>query len=422
MLIFRSILIFLLLCSPSWGQDHSAFNITFGPVNIGTSRIPLKLKDFEVEVENHKGEIKAIFVRNSVQWVRTKDNMLVPRARLGIIINDITKDFHIQYGGETVIPQLRKNNYYTEIFVSLFNPNVITVKQHQETYSTITVTAKPVTKGRKSKLIDYSCSRYNIQITGLDDQYLSVGCRMERRGVHGDERPRLTVKWITSNYTLTDGTPPPFLSIFNTTHPTKLTLKDKKGQTREVTIKAKVPKRIHRLKLAYGLGPYTFSQSYFDDKVENVAPTFMLYGKYDFTNTISVRLFDALVINQSIFNNSGMYFAYQLADAMDGRISVVPLLGFQGLYFKHTNAPKAENRLIYPQGFEIVYRHAFNIENYTIVYGMFFSTSSEQEYTNSWIRWGKSYFWELNYINWAQDQYKSQMVGLSIGFPLAQFF
>ena len=107
---------------------------------------------------------------------------------------------------------------------------------------------------------------------------------------------------------------------------------------------------------------------------------------------------------------------------MDGRFSFVPLLGIQGLYFKHQNAPKADNNLIFPQGFEMVFRHAFNIENYVIVYGMFISTDKAEDYTNTWVRWGKNYFWELNYINWGKGKYKTQMFGLSIGFLLGQWF
>jgi hypothetical protein len=402
--------------------SKSAFSISFGPVNLGNSRIPLNLGDFNISVSDHNEDFKAIFVRDSVQWVRTENNLLIPRARLGLIFSDITKTFHIQHHGETIIPQLRKNQYYTEIFINLFNPTAVHIKSGQTNYSSVVVTAKPVEKGKKSHLIDYSCSRNQIKITGLDDQYISLGCRMERRGAYGKERPRLSVTWTTSNYTLKDKTPPPYTSFFNSSHPVKLKLIDKEGLEREVTISAKVPKRLHRLKLAYGLGPYTFSSTFEGDKQDNVAPAFMLYGKYDFTESISARFFDALVYNKSTFNNSGMYFAYHLADALDGRFSFIPLLGVQGLYFKHQNAPKADNNLIYPQGFEMVFRHAFNIENYVVVYGMFFSTNTAEDYTNTWVRWGKNYFWELNYINWGKGDYKTEMFGLSIGFLLGQWF
>ena len=71
--------------------------------------------------------------------------------------------------------------------------------------------------------------------------------------------------------------------------------------------------------------------------------------------------------------------------------------------------------MIYPQGFEILYKHAF-IENYNLAYGMFLSTNSEK-YTNAWFRYGKKNFLELNYITWGHEQSQIKMWGLSVGIP-----
>ena len=53
---------------------------------------------------------------------------------------------------------------------------------------------------------------------------------------------------------------------------------------------------------------------------------------------------------------------------------------------------------------------------------VFLSPSNDLDYKNIWIRWGKSYFWELNLIEWGQDNFKASMWGLSVGFPLKGFF
>jgi len=113
----------------------------------------------------------------------------------------------------------------------------------------------------------------------------------------------------------------------------------------------------------------------------------MLYGKFDFNDTTSLKGFDALLYSKTLFNNSGVYFSYDLAEILDGRILINTLLGFQGLHFKYSPQTPSQFRVIYPQGFEVLYKHAF-IENYSLFYGMFLSTSAEQ-YTNSWIRYGK---------------------------------
>ena len=160
------------------------------------------------------------------------------------------------------------------------------------------------------------------------------------------------------------------------------------------------------------------------DKSRNdrIAPAVMFYGRYDLIKTTCLRFFNATVASGSVFNNGGIYFAYELADAFDGRLELVPLLGAQILSFDYDDENDAYHKAIYPQGAEIVWNNAFGIENYNVVYGMFLSTSSQNDYQNLWVRWGKGYFWELNYINWAQDGFRAKMWGLSIGLPMFQAF
>jgi hypothetical protein len=251
-----------------------------------------------------------------------------------------------------------------------------------------------------------------------------VGCHLERRGKWGKERPRLEISWSSTNYRLLNGGGPPYVVILNGKSPAKFTVVDNEGNEKEVSFKAKLPKRLKRLKTALGFGPYLYRRSIDDVKKSNeLAPAFFLYGNLYMTNSTSLRFFDGFVWrNPSYFNNFGFYFAYNLADAFDGRIELVPLLGIQGLSFKLLDNSKTFTQLIYPQGFELIYKHAFGIENYNIVYGMFISTSSEVGYNNLWIRWGKGYFWELNYIDWEKNGKKAAMYGLSIGVPFLSFF
>ena len=146
----------------------------------------------------------------------------------------------------------------------------------------------------------------------------------------------------------------------------------------------------------------------------------MIYGKFDLNDTSSFKVFDALLYSKSRFNNSGIYFSYDLADAFDGRILLNALLGFQGLHYRFNSTSPTEFRLLYPQGFEVVYKHAF-VENYHATYGMFLSTSAEK-YTNAWLRYGKKNFLELNYINWGHGTSSMKMWGLSIGIPFLSAF
>ena len=80
--------------------------------------------------------------------------------------------------------------------------------------------------------------------------------------------------------------------------------------------------------------------------------------------------------------------------------------------------------MIFPQGIEFLWKHAFGIKNYIVGGGGFASPSETVDYQNLWIRWGKDYFWELNYIYWGipEEDHNAKMWGLSIGFPFKPFF
>lgn len=404
----------------SWA-DERLLSISFGPVEVGASRIPLKLSDFKIFKSKKSPEIVASFQEDSVQWVRTNNNLLTPRALLRITINS-EGNYHIEYLGRKIIPQGHQKKF-VDLYVDLFTPGHVLILKNAKEIEKITLETKLKAKKGEVHLIDYSCSRYNVEIEGLDDEYLSVGCLMDRTGKFGKERPRLTVSWTTTNYSLVTGSPPPYITIFKNSIPAEFQLVDREGNIKNVSIKVKIPRRLKRLKTALGVGPYGF-RAQREDAVNatSIAPAAMAYARLDLTNTTSFRLFNALVTNKSFFNNAGIYFAYELADAFDQRLQFVPLLGLQGLSFKFNSASPTSHKIIYPQGLEVVYNHAFGITNYQIVYGMFLSTQSQETYDNAWIRWGKKYFWEVNYIRWGRNTERAQTWGLSIGIPFLSFF
>lgn len=221
-----------------------------------------------------------------------------------------------------------------------------------------------------------------------------------------------------------NGHKPPFTTFLKYNEPVEMTVVDQEERQKKVTITARVPKKMNRVKMAYGFGPAgLYAEALGQKRDWRAAPVLYLYGKLDLSRHTSVRVFDSLAVNKAVFNNAGFYFAYQLADAMDGRFEIVPLLGAQGLYFDYGEAGfKKQNDMIFPQGAEFNFKNAFGIENYLISFGIFLSTQSEVDYTNSWVRWGKGPFWEFNYITWGQNGFVSKMAGLSIGLPLASFF
>lgn len=147
----------------------------------------------------------------------------------------------------------------------------------------------------------------------------------------------------------------------------------------------------------------------------------MLYGKFSLTETTSFKAFDALISDNTLFNNSGLYYSFDIARVLDGRITLSTLLGFQELHFKYDEHTSTEFEVIYPQGLEITYQHPFGQINSYLNYGMFLSTSQEP-YKNIWLRYGQKIFYEINYITWGKELSKIEMWGLSLGFPVGQFF
>ena len=411
-----STLFFLIIL---FGGNSSAQIISFGKFSIGESRIRVELNDFVIH-SKHPG-IKAAWIPDSVQWIRNDQNLLVPRARLKIFIKTSESVVHIDYHNAIIIP-VKKNNYITsEIYVDLFNPDTAYVYSGKNLLDKIIIEAKAVTNARSKQLIDYSCAPYNLKIEGIDSEYLSIGCKMSRIGKFGKEHPRLEISLSSTNLRTLNEAKPPYVIYLEDNSPVELQLKTVDEKIMTFHLEATLPARLNRLKTAIGFGPYIYQSEYLDDKqVSNLAPSVMIYGKFDINETSSFKAFDALLYSKSHFNNSGLYFSYDLADAFDGRVLFQALLGFQGIHYTFSGNTPTEFRLLYPQGFEVVYKHAF-VENYNLIYGMFLSTSSES-YTNAWLRYGKSSFLELNYINWAHEKSKMKMFGLSIGMPFLSAF
>ncbi|BBE11172.1 hypothetical protein HH1059_23850 [Halorhodospira halochloris] len=43
-------------------------------------------------------------------------------------------------------------------------------------------------------------------------------------------------------------------------------------------------------------------------------------------------------------------------------------------------------------------------------------------YRNTWIRFGRKVFWEINYLYWERGEKRSEIWGLSVGTALGYFF
>lgn len=417
------IAVFMLFSLFSSASEKIFTDITTGDVAIGEDRIALYEKDFLVDVEIP--DIKHnIFLRNgTIQWVRVDKILLKPRARIAIFLEHPVDSLHIKYSQNVILFHQHKQKAYAEFYVSLFQPEDIFIYKNDKKIGKIRIHPKLDIRNRETHVIDYSCGRYKLKVDGLDNEFLSIGCRDYPIGNFPKETNMVEAYWTSADYTLLDGTPPPYLITFLHSKPVEMTVVNRWGKIKKISIKATLPKRRHRLKTAYGLGPYAFyTEEGSEIKESTVVPAFMLYMKYDLDKDNSIRLFDALLYKESLFNNAGIYYANDVAKVYDRKITITTLLGFQSMQFKFDSDSELYNQFIFPQGLEVTWIHALGKPGYLINFGMFLSPSESIKYSNLWVRWGRKYFWELNYIDWGfEDQY-AKTWGLSIGFPFKQFF
>jgi hypothetical protein len=245
---------------------------------------------------------------------------------------------------------------------------------------------------------------------------------MHKTGVFGKEQSRLEITFNAGELRMINGARAPFSIYLDDTSPVEMQMSALDKNVKTLKLKARFPKRANRLKSAIGFGPYLYDSFKLSQKSKNnPSLALMYYGKFDLTATSSFKFFDALLYSKSFFNNSGIYFSYDLGEVFDGRVVFNALLGAQGLHYKFSKSDPTTFSVIYPQGFEMMYKHFNGMENKHLTYGMFIGTGAHK-YINSWLRFGGSKFLELNYIRWANEDNEIKTWGLSVGLPLFSAF
>lgn len=414
----------LLMAAPALADLLPGTANTLGQGSGGKSRIQLSSEQFDVIVSAAPLQVNARLVPKSINWARVNESLLVPSALLEIDLPWDGGAIVAQYKNFAHIFQMDGGLARVRLEVDLFDTDPIELFNGEKMVATLKIRAKPAFPEKDHLQVDWSCSPFGLKVTGLDDQFVSVGCRFTQAYYAASQRPRLEVTLLAANFRLRDGVSLPYISQLSGSGAlSRAVLKNDAGEEREIAIGASVPDRLHRLKLAYGFGPY-----YFDAEKESaimnrrLSPSLMLYGNFGLNEKESIRFFEAVVFNGSVFSNFGVYYAYVAANKFDNRVKLVTLLGAQELSFHFNDSPDWFHDIFFPQGVEIVYSHAFGLENYHMIFGVFLSPVSDRSYQNVWLRFGRKYFWEINYINWGYKDQGARMWGLSLGVPLAKLF
>jgi hypothetical protein len=404
--------------------------IALGPrVFTGDDHPAPDLSDFSVVVEKSMVAIEASWVEKSVAWVRAKDGLPLPRARLRLSVKAPAERLLLRWRGRAIQFQAGPDGSDVEIFVPLLERGEAQIELDGKTASRIKMSARAASRrtARERHAIDHTCSPYRIRVSGLADAYLSMSCRMIPVGRIGSEEALLEVRWAAAGVTLPDGSAPPLTSALRDGRPARATVIGPDGIRRVVEISASVPARMNRLRLAWGTGPYGLSSS--GPSGNGPTGSVMLYGNFRLRtdDNLSVRAFEAAVgqspAQTAFFNNLGLYFAYDAVRALDSRLHLTVLLGAQVVTFAPRGlARPAYNEVIAPQGFEVSYPDAFGFKNKSLSGGLFLQPGTSRRYQNMWIRYGGRWFGELNYLSWRANNRFATMWGFSVGAPLARFF
>lgn len=416
------LILFLFSTASVLAQRQKIDPISFGNVKLAEDRMPVDLKSFEIKNEG-KHNFDAALVKDSLQWIRLNQVLLVPRALIDVNFKAPPgHQFSWEYAQTKIIPQYDavSGSYSARMFISLFESHSLNLYQAEKLVNTLRILPRA---RANSKLVDYSCAPYSVEIDGAINDFVSLGCKVQRTGKFGDEKPYLEVFLTSASYRLKDQSDPPYLIAFHQSGESKIILQNFEGKEEVITIKAKLPEQLSRLHLAAGLGPYTLeTKGRSGNRSFQVAPTAMLYGNLTLNETSSFRFFDSYSRNVSTFHNWGAYYAWELAEFCDQRCLLTSLIGVQGVEFRFNSNEASVSETIFPQGFEFIYRHPFGKLNYIFSYGMFASLSGQYDYQNIWMRYGKRVFWEVNFIGWQGSSRSATMFGLSLGFPIGSFF
>ncbi len=435
-MINRKVLIsflILIISNCTYAQKRSFISFKNGQVQFGQSYLDLNLDNFKIAFQTPDKAIKSAFVKGTLKWEKNSEGLFIPSAELLVQMNRKAwglKQPFVHFGDKIYSPSLLKNKgiFSFALTVPLFQFNHIEVFKEGEHFNTLYI--EPITSDKvKHHYIDPSCTPYHLEIKDFDE-YLSISCELSRLGKIGSERPKLKLLWVTPNYFAIDGKEKANVTTFTSSGSAEVILKNHSGKKKKVTFHINLPKKLHRLKTALGLGPYQMlSRVRSDEELGGIAHeekgitgNLTLYGRFDLTLNTSLRFFDSFSIKgKEIFNNSGLYFAYDLARVYDDRIQIVALLGTQ--YLTHsTDFGTSFNKLIAPQGGEVTFHHPLGLRNYVLGAGAFYASANSYDYINAWLRFGKKTTYELNYIKYNNDSREVSVAGISVIFPLFSLF
>lgn len=389
--------------------------------------------DYKFEVTHVSGPASkiAITVRlapNSIEWVRTRPDLVLPRAQAEAIIADTAiQTAQITTGGKT-FPYSNPSQHPMRFSLALVSgsANPIEIELESKSGQITRLKAEMVFTEQalaKTPIIhfDNDCVSYRIQTRPTEriPRWTFVGCKLIWLKQAGELKPHLQLTRFS------DGTP----ETLSDDHYSEVLVTTESfsggGHVAivpdRIDVSATVPDKVKRGNLRLGLGPYYYE--YHSDSMSRaglaVMPT--LYASYTLTDTIRVAAFSMVAPIKTYFADNGLYLFTEQARLFDRKLSFSLLLG--GHHLAYYSPSGRRGAFSAPQGFELQYRGLFN-RPYAMTLGAFiYPTIGGRRDQNIWLRYGSSrWFVELNYLSWKEPydgnlSAHSSAFGLSVGFP-----
>ncbi|MCT4641541.1 MAG: hypothetical protein N4A33_04535 [Bacteriovoracaceae bacterium] len=362
---------------------------------------------FNFSFESNSRSLRIKIIKENSYISRDKDGAKSIKLYLKIMDKKFNH-FEVHYNKIKYVSEVSNKYGYTSLIFDPFKSDYFYVLNKKGKYKVKVHTA--LLEGQ-SYLRDHTCNKATIILDNPQKVPLILNCKYELTGKFLNQKKKLILTFKALN-----------------NEKKVVRIRNKRSTTihfdkSTISIYTKYNNKDHKMGLALGLGPYQFDTKFNNEKKNNgISSALMVYTNFKINHSTSIRGFDAAVWNDSTFNNAGIYLANDFSYAFDKQLVMTTLLGVQYLHFKFNSNSTSYNEPIYPQGIEFTYRNFLDIPHYILSGGIFLSTQNDLEYKNAWIRWGKGYYWELNLITWAKNEFSATTYGLSVIFPLAKLF
>jgi hypothetical protein len=395
--------------------------------------------------------VDAYIVDNSLQWVRTQEVLVLPRARVHLTIkNTAAGGIHssvrgiVRHHGAVQSFEQSAAASHAEIPVALLSHPAssieVVVKRADgvEEKGTLQVQFQSNRPVEKRLHIDASCSQYQVSALKAElspQSWALVGCRLVYTKRESRTVPSLEVFLFwdgAGSKILIDGTAsesvvPAVWALRLRSDPGRVRFSSTEGSPQNIELKYQVRSELHSGSFGVGFGPYGYRYTTQTglDNINQAAGVLTFYGSVFFNHYMRAVMFSVLPVHRKIFNDTGLYLLVEQARILDNRMSINLLFGGHGILFPYDGANYF--RFSFPQGIETVFRD-FPYRRHNLTFGLFaYPFAGERSYYNAWLRWAMGpYFAELNYIKWDEIVRSGTLVGaelwgVSFGMPLFEF-